>query len=159
MRTFGLLVSTLALAAVSLGACSQQAAAPASAGAGGGYLAEASGRANVTTDGSTITATRAGEGSVGVVFRQAPVQVSFTVDDPNAVVRARQDGQWIELPAAGSHSVMIGQGGANQVRVETREGDSVAVRVTGVVDCTTATCTPLATPEAAPAETPSAPAP
>lgn len=147
MRKFLLFVSAVAVGAISLGACSQQQEAPSGGSSGSTYLAQPSGEADVIVDGNTITATRTGEGRMGVVIRQAPMQVTFTVDDETAVIRARQGSQWIELPANRTNAIMIGRGGASQVRVESSEGDNVAVRITGVVDCNATACTPLAVPE------------
>lgn len=147
MRKLSSFVFTLALATSSLGACSQdqdQDQDQASVSSVG-YLREAVGQADIAVEGDLITATRNAEGRIGVVIRPAPVQVTFTVDDPSARIRARQDGEWIELSPGTVHSVLVGRGGASQLRVETLDGDAVAVRVLSVVECVSMAngCTPL----------------
>ncbi|MGE0742053.1 MAG: hypothetical protein AB7O98_11985 [Hyphomonadaceae bacterium] len=98
-----------------------------------------------------IRVTRVGDaGNQGVMITQAPVAVTFTVEGEGARIRVRQEGQWFDVPAEGTNTIMLGRGGAGQIRVFSRDTPEVVVRVTNVADCSTTTCTPVPVP---PAET------
>lgn len=156
MRIGGLGVAApmaLALLGMGLAACSQEEAPPA---APTGFAAEPSEGTTVTVDGAAITANREGDGNISLSLVQAPMLVTFEVEGARARVRVRQGDQWVEMPAQQQNTVMIGRGGASQVRVTADNSAPLNVRVTSVVDCSTVpqgTCTPVAVPEAAPAET------
>lgn len=138
----------VAVLALAMSACSRPADAPATdaaATAGGFYQASAYNGATVQNEDGVIRVTRAeGEdGAQGVTITSSPVAVTFTVEGRGARVRARQNDQWIDLPAESSNTVMLGRGGATQVRVYSRTAPELVVRVTGVADCSTTACSPL----------------
>lgn len=94
--------------------------------------------ATVTTEGSTITAARAGEGNQGVTLRRSAVLVHFTVEGENARIRISRGDQDLTTRPAADNAVMIGPGGATSVTVFSNSGDQVKVNVTSVVDCAVA---------------------
>ncbi|MDX2275848.1 MAG: hypothetical protein NW206_10395 [Hyphomonadaceae bacterium] len=94
--------------------------------------------ATVTTEGSTITATRSGEGNQGVTLRRSAVLVHFTVEGQNPRIRITRGNQSMQTRAAADNAVMIGPGGATSVSVFSSTGDTLKVNVTSVVDCGTA---------------------
>jgi hypothetical protein len=94
--------------------------------------------ATIATEGSTITATRAGEGNQGVTLRRSAVLVHFTVEGENARIRISRGAQDLVTRPAADNAVMIGPGGATSVTVFAPDGESVKVEVTSVVDCATA---------------------
>lgn len=132
-------VATLAFAAFTLAACSQEqkaAETPATAqSAVAGYATLPFGAASITDNAGTITATRNGEGTQGVSIVQAPILVSFTASGAGVRVRVRQDGDWIVLPRAESYSVAVGAGFASSIRVSSLNASAVNVRVTSVTPC------------------------
>lgn len=146
MHKFGFVAGAMALA---VAACGPEQRAPTTAGiSADGYRG-----ATVETSGGDVRVTRVGESSnQGVTIVQAPVSVTFTVQGEGARIRARQDGQWIEMPADATNTVMLGRGGATAIRVFSRNTPELVVHVTGVTPCGETTCTPLVAPPAA--ETP-----
>jgi hypothetical protein len=92
----------------------------------------------VTTDGSTITASRSGEGNQGVILRRSAVLVHFTVEGEDPRIRISRGAQDMVTRPAEDNAVMIGPGGASSVTVFSATGAEVKVNVTSVVDCATA---------------------
>ena len=108
---------------------------------------QAYGGSTVQETGDVVTATRDGDGNQGITISQSPVLVTFAAEGEDVRVRVRQGGEWIELPASPQHSVMIGRGGASQIRVFSRNAETLTTRIVSVTDCGAAgvTCSPLPT--------------
>lgn len=151
MQKSGFAITVVTCAVLALGACQQEQEQALSASPTG-FDAVAVGPAGITRDAAALSVTRNDAGRIGVMIVPSAQQVSFTVEGEAEDLRvfARVGSAWVHFPEAEEYSVMIGRGGASQIRVDSRDAEAIQVRVTGVVDCATAAvgvCVPLAAQE------------
>lgn len=148
MSKLGTFLGIFAVGAVLMvsgcGKPAEDAAAPGAAGNPAGDVIFGAFRGStINVDNATVTVQAGADGASGVEIRRSAALVQFAVTgSDDARIRITQGDRNRTVRARRNNSVMIGSGGAGNVRVYSPSGANLTVTVTAVTSCETTTCTP-----------------